>query len=123
MILITVSQQRIGRSDRIQEIERALRQTHIVDINQVEIMAIHCESAPLSPLVLPGRARYDARILGALLVVERHGKLRRGHSALLVLIGQKWRLELGESDAHLARILSIPVVDEAIDLAREALIT
>ena len=76
----------------------------------------------LAPDVFPSGTGNHAGVLGALLVVETCHELGRRLNPALEAIAQEGCLKAREGDAHVARILTVVVIDKATQVAREALV-
>ncbi len=118
VVLVGVSQQGVG--DAVKKSALALGQIHIAQVDNVEGVAR--EVLLLTPYIFPAGAGNHARVLGTCLVVEVGGEVGAGLHALLEALLEERGHKLGEGDAQLGQILRVVVVDEAVDVARYALV-
>ncbi len=122
VVLVAVAQQRIVGGYLVEEADGGARQAHHVHVYEVEGVAQLEILHALLPFVFPSGAEDQAGVLGALLIVERHGELGGCPHLLLEAAAQQRKLELGEGDAHLGGNLGVAVVDESVEVAADALV-
>lgn len=120
VVLIAVAQQRVVGSDVVDEIHRGAGQRHNVEVDQVECAA--GAVAERGPLEAPCGACDHAGVFGPLLPHERQRELGCGRAAPLEAATQEWRLEFGECDAHLSCQLGVAVVDQPLEISRQAFV-
>ena len=118
MVLIAVSQQRIG--DAVKELIVELGHTDHTQVK--ERQGVRQAAAALGPLVAPCATGDDTGVLGSGLIVKVDGECRRGLYLALEGTLEERCHELGERDTQLGRILAVVVVDQAAQIARQALI-
>ena len=119
VVLITVEQQRI-LMDAVKE--TVVELGHIDETQVKERERVGHAAAALGPLVAPRSAGNHAGVFGARLIVKVDGKRCRGLNLALERLPQKWEHKLGEGQAQFGRVLAVVVVDQAAQVARDALV-
>ena len=118
VVLVAVTQQRVGRCDGLQEAVHILRQVHVVDVKEVELVAL----ATGCPVIPPGGTGYHTGVLGALLEVDREVEVGRCQQSAAYLVRDKREHEFREFQPQSAAQLGVVVVDDTLSRARDAFV-